>query len=60
MSEKKELSAFEMQMQINDLLGQRLNVTHKWVSELTEVVKALVARVVALEQEGCSCKKGEM
>jgi ppGpp synthetase/RelA/SpoT-type nucleotidyltranferase len=60
MSEKKELSAFEMQMQINDLLGQRLDVTHKWVSELTEVVKTLAARVVALEQQGCACKKGEM
>jgi hypothetical protein len=60
MSEKKEMSAFEMQMQINDLLGQRLDVTHKWVAELTEVVKALVARVVVLEQQGCSCKDGEM
>jgi hypothetical protein len=47
-------------MQINDLLGERLDVTHKWVSELTEVVKTLAARVVALEQEGCACKKGEM
>jgi hypothetical protein len=55
MSEEKELSPFEMQMQINDLLGQRLDVTHKWVSELTEVVKALAARVVAFEQEDCAC-----
>ena len=60
MSEEKELSAFEMQMQINDLLGQRLDVTHKWVSELTDVVKTLVARVVVLEEQGCACKRGEM
>jgi hypothetical protein len=60
MSEKKDLSVFEVQMKINDLLGQRLDVTHKWVSELTEVVKTLAARVVALEQEDCACKKGEM
>jgi hypothetical protein len=60
MSEEKKPSVFEMQMKNNDLLGQRLDVTHKWVSELTEVVKTLAARVVALEQEDCARKKGEM
>lgn len=59
MSEEKKPSVFEMQMEINQLLSDRLDLIVKWNSELNTIVKALSERVIALEG-GCACKKGEM
>lgn len=59
MSEEKKPSVFEMQMEINQLLSDRLDLIVKWNSELNAIVKTLSERLVALEGD-CACKKGEM
>jgi hypothetical protein len=60
MSEDKKPSVFEMQMEINKLTNERIDLQLKFNKEVLETVKTLSARLVALEQEVCACKKGEM
>jgi hypothetical protein len=60
MSEDKKPSVFEMQMEINKLTNERIDLQLKFNKEVLETVKTISARLVALEQEGCACKKGEM
>lgn len=60
MSEKKEPSVFEVQMQLNDLVNKRVDLLVKWNQELTEIVKLLTQRVTALDAKRCGCKDGEM
>lgn len=57
--EKKVPSVTEMQMEINRLLGERVDLLVTWNKSLTEIVKSLTERVVALES-GCACEKGAM
>jgi hypothetical protein len=60
MSEEKKPSVVEMQMEINRLLGERVDLLVTWNKSLTDIVKSLTERVVALESGECACKKGEM
>jgi hypothetical protein len=60
MSDEKKPSVFEMQMEINEMLGKRIDLTDKWLSEMTGVVKVITERLLVLENAGCACKKGEM
>ena len=57
--EKKVPSVTEMQMEINRLLGERVDLLVTWNKSLTDIVKSLTERVIALEG-GCNCKAGEM
>ena len=57
--EKKVPSVFEMQLEMNKLLSDRVDLLVRWNQELTEIVKLLTQRVVAVEG-GCNCKAGEM
>ena len=59
MSEDKKPSVAEMQMEINRLLGERVDLLVTWNKSLTDIVKSLTERVIALEG-GCNCKAGEM
>jgi hypothetical protein len=59
MSEEKKPSVFEIQMQMNQLMNDRVDLLVKWNQELTEIVKLLTTRVTTMDQ-GCPCKKAEM
>ena len=59
MSEDKKPSVWDMQIEMNDMVNGRVDLLVKWNQELTEMVKLLSERVVALEG-GCNCKAGEM
>ena len=59
MSEDKVPSVWDMQIEMNKMVNDRVDLLVKWNQELTEIVKTLSARVIALEG-GCGCKAGEM
>lgn len=58
--EKKVPSVFEMQMEMNKLLADRIDLLVKWNQELTEIVKLLTQRVTAIDSGKSGCKAGEM
>lgn len=60
MSEEKKPSVFEMQIEMNQLISDRVDLLVKWNQELTEIVKLLTQRVTALDAKKCGCKDGEM
>lgn len=60
MSENKLPSVFEIQMEMNKLLNDRVDLLVKWNQELTEIVKLLTQRVTAIDAKKCGCKDGEM
>ena len=60
MSEDKKVpSVWDMQIEMNNMVNGRVDLLVKWNQELTEIVKSLSERVVALEG-GCACDKGAM
>ena len=59
MSEDKVPSVWDMQMEMNKMTNDRVDLLLKWNQELTEIVKTISERLVALEG-GCDCKAGEM
>jgi hypothetical protein len=59
MSEDKVPSVWDMQMEMNKMTNDRVDLLLKWNQELTEIVKTISERLVALEG-GCDCKDGEM
>ena len=58
--EKKVPSVFEMQMEMNKLLADRIDLLVKWNQELTEIVKLLTTRVTTIQSSTSNCKSGEM
>lgn len=48
MSERK--TPFQLQIELNDLMSQRVDLLDKWCKELTAVVKELSARIAELEK----------
>ena len=48
MSERR--TPFQIQIELNEVLGQRIDLLDKWCSELLAVVKELSKRVAELEQ----------
>jgi hypothetical protein len=59
MSEEKKLSVFEIQLEMNQLMNDRVDLLVKWNQELTEIVKLLTTRVTSMDHI-CNCKSGEM
>lgn len=59
MSEDKKPSVWDMQIEMNQMVNDRVDLLVKWNQELTEIVKLLSERVGALEGD-CGCKAGEM
>lgn len=48
MSERK--TPLQLQLELNDLMSQRVDIMEKWCKELTSVVRELSARVAELEK----------
>lgn len=57
--ENKVPSVWDMQIEMNKMVNDRVDLLVKWNQELTTIVRELSERVIALDG-GCNCKAGEM